>query len=284
MSRLAVAAATLAVLVFAAPAAAAPIPGASYGGGVPLGFNDRLGSVFVDAHVAADGSTARVRVNVRTRCGGGLTLNQRFVASGAIDAAGRLRAGGRGHRYVGPGVERRKPRGRGSVNLVFDGANASGTVRARVGTRCDSGARSVQLRVANTDVSPAAGSTAGAAYFGTVDRAYRGLRTAFALRVNGAGTRIRAAIFGAGLHCARGVQYLANISPPMKINSDGTFRRVERFTMRYRNAVDRTRIVFDGRFTAQGATGAVSVVQVTTLRDGRRATCRSGRIAWNAVR
>jgi hypothetical protein len=277
------------LLALPASAGAAPIPGAGYGGGVvPPGYGDRqsFSSVHVDAAVSADGTSGAVRVNVYVRCRGGGALNQRFGVQGTIDATGRLRASARSTRYRGPGSTQRRPRGRGSVDLVFDGARASGTVRARVrkGARCSSGARHVELRAATTDVSPAAGPTPGAGYFGTVDRAFDGRRTPFALEVNQAGTRIRAAIFGAGLACGGATEYLANISPPMKIRDDGTFRRVERFTQRYRNAVDRTRVILQGRFTAQGATGAVSVVQTTRFRDGARQVCRSGRLAWNALR
>jgi hypothetical protein len=142
----------------------------------------------------------------------------------------------------------------------------------------------VELRSAPTDVSPTAAPTAGAGYFGTVDRAFDGRRTPFAFKVNRAGTRIRAAIFGAGLACSGATEYLANISPPMKIRADGTFRRVERFKQTFANAVDRTRVVLSGRFTALGATGAVSVVQRTRFRDGTRQVCRSGRLPWNALR
>jgi hypothetical protein len=278
-----------AALALPASAAAAPIPGAGYGGGaVPRGYADRLilRSVFVDAQVSADGSVAAVRVNVYVRCRGGGVLNQRFGDQGTIDATGRLRASGRSTRNRGPGSTQRRPRGRGSVDLVFDGARASGTVRARVttGARCSSGDRHVELRMATTDVSPTASPTPGAGYFGTVDRAFDGRRTPFAFKVTRSGTRIRAAIFGAGLACGGAKEYLANISPPMKIRADGTFRRVEHFTQRFANAVDRTRVLVSGRFTAQGATGAVSVVQRTRFRNGTRQVCRSGRLGWNALR
>ncbi len=53
---------------------------------------------------------------------------------------------------------------------------------------------------------------------------------------------------------------------------------------RYANAVDRVRIVLAGRFTAAGATGTVTVTQVTRFRNGARFTCRSGTVGWNAAR
>src|SRR5215213_10157902 len=145
------------LLLLPAPAAAAPIPGAGYGGGfAPFGYGARPAhrAIHADAQVSADGTVAAVRINVGLNCRGGGGLNERFGVQGTIDATGRLQASGRSTRYTGPGGTRRTPRGRGSVDLVFDGARAYGTVRARAAKgRCRSGARHVELRVANTDLS-----------------------------------------------------------------------------------------------------------------------------------
>jgi hypothetical protein len=285
----------LTFLAVPATAAAAPIPGASYGGGVPpAGFSrGPIGkALHADAHVTADGARARVRVNVIVPCNRkGVRLSQRFDATGPIGADGRVLAQARSQRYLGPGATAKRPRGIGSVNIGFDGARASGTIRLRVSYRakgrritCDTGDRPVELRSVNTDPGTPGAAVAGAQYFGTTTSSYRGRFTPITLRVSTAGTKVIGALFGTALACPGTTEYLANISPPMTIRSDGTFRRTERFTNRFRNATDRTTIVFTGRFTATGATGTVRVTQKTRFKTGQRWTCRSGTLSWNAVR
>jgi hypothetical protein len=283
----------ISVLAVAGTAHAAPVPGSSYGGGTaPKSYaaRDTPGSVHVDAHVTPDGARARVRVNLFIRCSDRSYLNQRFDATGAFDAAGRLVAQARSRRYRGPGLPATTPGGVGNVDLVFDGARASGTVRARATfrsrgrrIRC-SATRPVELRSAAADPGAAGAVTPGATYLGTLSTPFRGRVTPISFKVNAAGTKIPSAVFGIAMACPRTPEYLANISPSMTIRADGTFRRTERFTSRYADATDRVRVVFTGRFTAAGATGAISVTQVTRFKKGGRFTCRSGSVSWNAVR
>jgi hypothetical protein len=287
---------TLALLAAAAmPAAAnaAPIPGASYGGGAPpasMSKKQLQRSIHADAHVTTDGTRGRARVYAYARCTNGTFLSQRFDASGPIDAAGRMIAQARSLRYRGPGAENLRPRGIGIADIVFDGARAYGTVRVQARfrvrrsiVRCDSGPRAVEMRSVASDPGAPGGAAPGAAYFGTLESTFRGRLTPITFKVNRTGTKIGAALFGAGLGCPRRAESLANISPAMRIRN-GAFRRVEKFTIRYSNAVDRVRVILGGRFTAAGATGTVNVRQVTTFRNGARAVCRTGTVRWNAVR
>jgi hypothetical protein len=285
---------TFVLAALPASAHAAPVPGASYGGGIaPRSYADRdvPGSVHVDAHVTPDGARARVRVNVFVRCSDRRYLNQRFDATGAFDAAGRVQARARSRRYRSPGLPATSPGGTGTVDLVFDGARAGGTVRARSTfrsrgrrIRCDSGPTAVELRSVAADPGTPATAAPGGVYLGTLGSSFRGRVTPIAFKVDAAGTRIPAAVFGISLACPRTPEYLANISPSMTIRADGTFRRTERFTSRYADATDRVKVVFAGRFTAAGATGTISVTQRTRLRRGGSFTCRSGNVGWSAVR
>lgn len=284
---------TLAALALPATAQAAPIPGASYGGGVPptgFGTTGIMKSAHVDAHITTDGTRARVRVYMPVRCGAKAFVTQRFDASGPIDASGKVVAQARSLRYAGPGSTVRRPRGLGSVNVTFDGQRASGTIRGRVTVRirgkrrrCDSGDVAIQLRNVAPDPATPGAATAGGLYFGTTASSWRGRISPVSIRVNAAATRITGFIFGARLACPGKDEYLANISPPMTIRSDGTFRRTEKFTARFNNATDRTTVLVTGRFTAAGATGTVRITQKTRFSNGARVTCRSGTRRWTAV-
>ena len=170
--------------------------------------------------------------------------------------------------------------------------STSGTIRVRdlsfrrKGRRvqCDSGDRPVELRSVGADPGTPGPAAPGGLYFGTTSSVFRGRVAPIALRVNAAGTRVSGTLFGAALSCPGVTEYLANISPPMTIRTDGTFRKTEKFTTRFRNATDRTTILVKGRFTAAGATGTVRVTQKSRFRSGVRTTCRSGAVSWNAVR
>lgn len=284
---------TLVAASLPATAAAAPIPGAAYGGGAPptsFATNGIVRSVQLDAHITTDGTRARVRGTMSVPCNG-RSLGQRFDASGLIDANGRVIAQARSLRYSGPGATNTRPRGVGIATLVFDGNVAHGTVRVRSTPRvdgkrivCDSGFVPVQLRSVAPDAGAAGSAAPGGLYYGNAMSTWRGRITPVTLRVNGDGTRVIGALFGARLACPGKDEYLANISPPMTINSDGTFRRTERFGQKFRNATDRITVVLAGRFTATGATGTVNVTQRILFKDGTRVTCRSGTVRWDAVR
>ena len=276
-----------------ATAAAAPIPGASYGGGVPpKSFKTRgiVKSVQLDAHITADGTRARIRGTMSVPCLGG-TLGQRFDASGPVDATGRVVAQARSLRYTGPAVITTRPRGLASVNILFEGARASGTVRVRATVRnrrnkrvrCDTGDVPVQLRSVTADPGTPGAPAAGGLYFGNAESLWRGRVTPVTVRVNAAGTRITGFLFGATLRCGGKDEYMANISPPMTIRADGTFRKTEKFSAKFKNAVDRTTVLVKGRFTAQGITGTVNAVQRTRFKNGQRSACRTGTIRWHAV-
>jgi hypothetical protein len=63
---------------------------------------------------------------------------------------------------------------------------------------------------------------------------------------------------------------MANFSPTVPIRRDGTFAIRERFTQRFTDAVERSRLRIEGRFTAGGVTGTFRVRSVARRpRSGR---------------
>ena len=273
----------------AAPAAAAPIAAANYGGGhLPERPRTTADVALVSVAVASDGARARVVGTLSVACGRSGTFQQ-FAVTRAIRPDGRLRfrAPSRPRRYAQTSPRRR---GRVTVELTFDGAAASGSVRVvatELGTsRPCRRTLPIRLRAAAPDATPAASPTAGGVYLGTGDRRFRGSATPVALQVAPDARRTRVALLGIPLRCPGGfIDFLPNLSPPTRIRADGTFRRVERFGFRFIDGGGvRTRVVLEGRFTEQGVTGTMRASDVTRVRGKRPVRCRSGRIVFSAVR
>lgn len=281
---------TIAVLLtIAAPAVAAPTPGATYGGGqLPPG----KGTVQMSAEVAPDGRTVRVVASLAVDCTRTISSYQLFAASGQIGEDGRLRMNGRAR----PFFYATKPSGgraQVSMDLGFDGATASGTVEAKVRERI--GSRKVtcaatiqsQLRMAAVDTSAAAPVPAGALLLGTGSADYRSAAVPVAFQVSSTGRTLSRTAFGIPLTCRStgGGDYLQNYAPGVRIAADGTFADDSDFIQRFRGGVRvRTTVRLRGRFTAQGVTGTYSARSTTTAprRNGLR--CSSGRIAFAAIR
>ncbi len=254
-------AATILTLVLAAPAAATPVPGASYGGGKLPPARSSADSVMATAAVAADGQSVRLVATMLLRCNGRPGTAQHLAADGRLGPDGRLRLQVP-TRFFNYADRRTRPRGRATIDLGFDGATASGTLRfvmsARTGgrrLRCDE-TFPLTLRAAAPAASPAAPATAGAALFGTSDARWRSAPVPFGIKVSADGRRAAPIMSSVVERCPRGSAFAVNVSPPTPIAADGTFSDRERFTFRLADRI-RIRVTFaiGGRFTAQVVTG-----------------------------
>jgi len=259
--------AAAALLALAWPAAA---HAAAAGGGTApesvRGYRDQL--TIITVRPRADG-TAIVRALVQARCGAGEIKRTVALApdgSFAIDTTQHDRA-------PEDGRVRRIAAVRISGRMV--GAVASGTVSARVRfvldgdtvERCRSGARAWQARIAAAEPTPAA-PRANSGYYGLTGQV--GRPHAFLLRV-GSG-RVQTAVFQYRLPCGRET---ANVTPGGRIAADGTFSLRERFALHYADGTERFSVKVDGRFTAAGVNGTLSV----SSRFGSE-HCSTGRVAF----
>jgi hypothetical protein len=268
------------VVLLAVPgvAGAAAAPG-DYGGG---GFAAGSGQpTWMWARIGADGSA---RIGGRTQLGCGLGW---FDAQPAVAADGSFRFS-----------RSRVTRERGHVVRAvvtmsgrFDGAVATGTLRARVRDRTPRGTiqrcATRRARPWKLHLRPAAGAPAPAqasgAYLGLTSQAV-GVPKPFLLRVNRKATRVAVAIFDYTRQCAKGGISLNNITPGAAIRPDGTFALRERFRLRFRRGIrERFRIRVDGRFAAGGVSGALQVTTVARRRGRVIDRCDTGPLTFAAL-
>ena len=109
---------------------------------------------------------------------------------------------------------------------------------------------------------------------------------AFNLRVSANGKRVTQALFGVNRGCKTIKQpEETDYTKPITIRPDGTFRRVERFTVRYTDATERNRVVIAGRFVNGGAVGTIRWTAVArSPKTGRvNDRCDTGRLTWSAA-
>jgi hypothetical protein len=236
----------------------------------------------VGIRTAADG-TARVSVNVATRCAparGERTVQ--LAADGTFSLDFRVR--GRVREFTA------RHRTRIRISGQLTGATGAGTVRAtmrltRPGSgvqRCDSGARTWQVRAAAPEPSAAAPQANGS-YHGLTDQAVR-RPLAFVLRVDPRGRRVRTATFEYRQRCGRDAFNWENVTPGGRVAADGTFRLRETFTHVWTEGPERFRVRVDGRFTTTGVSGTLSVSSVLRTRSGRVLDrCRTGRVTFSAL-
>jgi hypothetical protein len=171
---------------------------------------------------------------------------------------------------------------------VRNGNEIVGRIEATASGRGVSGCRGAFDYLART--APALGSTgvaapANATLIGMTSQR-RGGPYGVALRVSPDAAGIARFNVGARYTCRRLRPYQeTNYSPSFRVNPDGTFRFVERFTLRYTDARERVRITTVGRFVEGGATGTWQARSVArSRRTGRVADrCRTGRHDWSAA-
>ena len=136
---------------------------------------------------------------------------------------------------------------------------------------------------------PQVAAPAGATLFGTSAQRDRQIALPVIFRVSQTGRRVAAGLFGFRARCRRRAVLFntnlgINVTKPAPIAADGSFRSVERYRFRYKDAVEHTTIVFSGRFTAGGALGGLSLTsRFTNRRTGRfMDRCASGTHTWTA--
>jgi outer membrane protein assembly factor BamB len=234
--------------------------------------------------LARTGSHVRARVGFSLRC---RRTNYPFVVSrptGSTDgttftAAARTR--------VARGLWARV-----DIRGSFTGGRMTATSRLRVdrrrgGTRGCRGGRSGRLRLRREQApagQPVPRAANGTALLGSSDQRDGELPLGAVLRVVDRGRRI-AATWQALARCRRGSLPIDNHSRAMRITRKGTFRRRERFTIRYRDGSrDRYRISFGGQLLSDGAVGTLRVrVSIVTRRGRTLARCDSGVRRWAAA-
>jgi hypothetical protein len=106
------------------------------------------------------------------------------------------------------------------------------------------------------------------------------------LRVAPDGSRITQFIVGARYRCARLPTYQeTNYSPPITINPDGTFRRVERFRVPFADVIDSVTVTTEGHFVNGGAIGTWHARATSRSRRTGRVVdrCGTGALTWAAA-
>jgi hypothetical protein len=265
----ALAAGALVLLVLPAAAGAT-----DYGGGTaPDSVSHADRRLTLIAFRMADDGTGRVAVKVAAGCGmARATRTIGLAADGtfALETTARERVGG---------VLRQSEI---MLSGQIVGPVASGSVRARVAfrregrvvERCDSGVREWNAR------APGATSGSGPAYYGLTSQTGRPFP--FVLSVDN--SRVRVAAFDYRLRCRRTGFEWENMTPGGPIAADGTFSLDEQFTRRWLEGRERFRVRLDGRVTASGVSGTLSVNSVLRSPGGRLLDrCATGRQTFSAL-
>lgn len=257
---------------------------ADYGGGTaPESFSKSSRQLtLVGLRTTAKGRV-RVALMVSARCGFGAVRHTVAVkADGSFGFDVFVRSRVRGDRTV-------RQRARIAVLGRISGATASGIASTRlvqrrggrVIRRCRSGRRPWQARAATAQPVFAAPVPRGAYYGLTSQRVRRPFP--FVLRVSPNARRVRIAAFDYRQRCGDGAFEFENLTPSGPIAADGSFRLRERFPIRWAEGVERYRVRVDGRFTAGGVSGTLSVSSVLRSPSGRVLDrCRTGRVGFAA--
>jgi hypothetical protein len=265
---------------------AAPIAGDYGGGTIAAGFTYAKAGRFTLIGVRADPAAGSALVNVRAYNNCGVADVVRRVPL-AADGSFTLRTTVRDRVRETPSVRR-------TARIVIfgrvAGATGSGNTRARVTyrapgrrpDRCTIRPRAFQVRAAGPEAIPGA-ARPGVTYHGLTNQRLRRPRPLL-LRVDRRGRRVVTTVFQYLLACRTGPISYNNITPGARIAPDGTFRRTERFRIRFANAVERFTVRVRGRFTPNGVSGTVAVTSTARTFGGRVIDrCRTGRIAFAAA-
>jgi hypothetical protein len=267
--------ATMAALLLAAPAANGQAGTTSYGGTTLV--KGRVSGTAIGMTRQPDGRlTARI----------GLGINCRRTSFPNLVV--RLRGGPTPQGFTASGSSRLTRRGRivMRMNGVFDGESATGRIRVRPRRLpgCRGFGRAFLLRVGRPPGGAPAGPRPGVVLAGVTDQTAGGVRLSVGLRATRNGRRV-AALWQATMRCGpRAVLTAVNYTPTTRIRSDGTFRRSERYRIRYRDGlVERFRVTFKGRFLADGAVGTLRVRMRSRRPGSRFYPCDSGTRRWSAI-
>ena len=247
--------------------------------------NDSTGTSELGFRVS--GQRIRVRGAAVIACRGGRTSEVEGTAAGPLNPDGTFSL-----TFTKRRLQRKLP-GRFTRRVTVtgqlrNGNEVAGRIEATASGRGVSGCSGAFDYVART--APALGGDpapvpAGATLIGMTSQR-KGGPFALNLRVSPDGRRIERLVAGARYTCRR-IKPLqeTNYSPAFAIRDDGTFRFVERFRLPYADAVERVRIVTEGRFVAGGATGTWKANTVARSRRTKRVIdrCRTGRRTWSAA-
>ncbi len=219
----------------------------------------------------------------------------------AYDVRGRKTVPLRDGRFRARGATRLSIGTKGSGNRVIyawrlagraDGSGAVGTVRV-IGVRitdgrreaCNTERRRFTARVPAPQPAGAPTPPARARFGGLSSVVVAGLPTPVSLAVDRTGKRVTSRWLAAATCPGSYREYLANITPPMRIGSDGSFSRSERFSVSFADAFVRYRVTFAGRFSGEGATGTFRMRARRFGPKGKRliARCDTGDQPWSAA-
>ena len=256
----ALAAAALVVLSFPAAAGAT-----DYGGGTGAGARVTL----IGFRMADDGSGS-VTVKIAAGCGVAEATRDVALAADGTFAIDTVERDGRQRSEISLSGQMAGPVAGGSVR-----ARVTFRRRGRVVERCDSGMRAWNARAAGAATTGAAG-----AFYGLTGQTAR----PFPLVLSVGGSRVRAAVFGYRMRCRSESFERENITPGGPIASDGTFALSEQFSRRWREGRERFRVRLEGRVSATGVSGTLSVSSVLRSPGGRVLDrCTTGRQTFAAV-
>lgn len=273
-----------------ASAQTAGTPTGNFGGGaiaVPVDEDTVARDMLLSVRAQADGK-AGVDGQIFTSCG-----------PGSIKGAARLAADGS---FTLRGTSRRRPvvgvteqttfvvRG----TLTADGGSGTARATLRIDPRrgatktCRSRTVSWTMRRAGAAAAPGPAPAAATTLFGLTSQKASRARHGVVLHTAQGGRSVERFLFGYRAKCDRRrvvVFDQQNFSPEFDVAPDGSFRKVERFTLRYADVVVRTTVVVRGQFDqAGGAAGRLSVTErFSSRRSGKRVdVCRTGTRSWSA--
>lgn len=292
------AAAAFAAAAAAAAGAAAAVafaqtagtPTGNFGGGaiaVPVDEDTVARDMLLSVRAQASGN-AGIDGQIFTSCGAGTIKG---VAKLAADGSFTLRGSARRRPMVGV-TETTTFVVRGS--LTADGGSGTARATLRIDPRrgetktCRSRTVSWTVRRVGAAAAPAAAPAAATTLFGLTSQKASRARHAVVLRTADGGRSIERFLIAYRAKCDRGRVVVfdeQNFSPQFDVAADGSFRNVERFTLRYADVVARTTVVVRGQFDqAGGAAGRLSVTErFSSRRTGRRVdVCSTGTRSWSA--
>jgi hypothetical protein len=119
--------------------------------------------------------------------------------------------------------------------------------------------------------------------YGVTSRGAGAVKLPVALRVNADG-KLYAAWEALAQCSGRGSVPVMNVTPLTKIRGDGTFKRSERYTIRYTDGShDVFRVTFAGQFVPGGAVGTLTARSQLADHKHLYAPCFSGTQQWSVT-
>lgn len=256
-------------------------PGTVYGGGHPppnYRRGDSRSASMLSFEVAPDGQSARYSAALRGRCG-----SRFFGGRAPLAADGTLQVSGTSRERFGGGLAIVSYALTGRLDAVSGAGEVRGrfTFRRNGRTSRCSVAAPWQVRAGAPDPN-APGARATGALYGTTSQRIRSVPAPLTTRVSADGQRVLVGTTVLRTRCRRGGRTTGYSFPGARIGADGSFRSVERLTVRFPGGRDRFVATFAGRVGAQGAVGTVSLTVVSRSRGRVIDRCRTGTVQWTA--